>query len=117
MSWGIARPNVKREDGTAWSRCCFIPRETCEADLLIDLTKCRVSITFLDSVAYKAGKLVLETITAVPDMVGRMLLHLKFLLIAGARCSHANYCRLFNNEHINMTHSLVLIVPYDRGSC
>ncbi|KAJ4952688.1 hypothetical protein NE237_029520 [Protea cynaroides] len=95
--WGIARPNVKREDGTAWPWNCFMPWETYEADLSIDLSKHHVPKTFLDKVAYRTVKLLriptdiffqrrygcrammLETVAAVPGMVGGMLLHLKSL--------------------------------------
>ncbi|KAJ4958793.1 hypothetical protein NE237_025904 [Protea cynaroides] len=95
--WGIARPNVKREEGTAWPRSYFTPWETYEVDLSIDPTQRCVIKTFLDKVAYRAVKLLrlttdiffqrrnecramrLVTVAAVHGMVGRKLLHLKFL--------------------------------------
>ncbi|GAU27766.1 hypothetical protein TSUD_215770 [Trifolium subterraneum] len=52
--WGIARPKVLKEDGTEWPWNCFMERYGCHA-------------------------MMLETIAAVPGMVGGMLLHLKSL--------------------------------------
>ncbi|KAL6194607.1 hypothetical protein ACLB2K_035688 [Fragaria x ananassa] len=95
--WGIARPKLTREDGTEWPWNCFMPWETYEADLSIDLSKHHVPKTFLDKVAYRTVKLLrvptdiffqrrygcrammLETVAAVPGMVGGMLLHLRSL--------------------------------------
>ncbi|KAJ4976336.1 hypothetical protein NE237_001442 [Protea cynaroides] len=93
MSW----PNVKREDRIASPWNSFMPRKTYKADL----HGCRA--------------IMLETIAAIPDMMGQMLLHLKFLLIAGNQCFHANYYQQFNNEHVNMANFLVLTVPYNKG--
>ncbi|OUZ99339.1 Alternative oxidase [Macleaya cordata] len=95
--WGVSRPKVTREDGTVWPWNCFMPWETYRADLSIDLSKHHVPKTFLDKVAYRTVKLLriptdmffgrrygchammLETVAAVPGMVGGMLLHLRSL--------------------------------------
>lgn len=95
--WGISRPKITKEDGSAWPWNCFMPWETYRADLSIDLNKHHVPKTFLDKVAYRTVKLLriptdlffqrrygcrammLETVAAVPGMVGGMLLHLKSL--------------------------------------
>ncbi|KAL3843755.1 hypothetical protein ACJIZ3_001158 [Penstemon smallii] len=95
--WGISRPKVTREDGTEWPWNCFMPWETYRADLSIDLGKHHVPKTFTDKVAYRTVKLLriptdvffqrrygcrammLETVAAVPGMVGGMLLHLRSL--------------------------------------
>ncbi|XP_042492554.1 ubiquinol oxidase, mitochondrial-like [Macadamia integrifolia] len=95
--WGISRPDITREDGTAWPWNCFMPWETYKADLSIDLKKHHVPRTFLDKVAFRTVKLLriptdvffqrrygcrammLETVAAVPGMVGGMLLHLRSL--------------------------------------
>lgn len=95
--WGVLRPKIKREDGTEWPWNCFMPWETYRADLSIDLSKHHVPKTFLDKVAYRTVKLLriptdvffqrrygcrammLETVAAVPGMVGGMLLHLRSL--------------------------------------
>lgn len=95
--WGVSRPKVAREDGTEWPWNCFMPWETYQADLSIDLSKHHVPKTFLDKVAFRTVKLLriptdvffrrrygcrammLETVAAVPGMVGGMLLHLRSL--------------------------------------
>ncbi|XP_004504796.1 ubiquinol oxidase 2, mitochondrial-like [Cicer arietinum] len=95
--WGISRPKIKREDGTEWPWNCFMPWETYESNLSIDLTKHHAPKNFLDKVAYRTVKLLriptdlffkrqygcrammLETVAAVPGMVGGMLLHLRSL--------------------------------------
>ncbi|XP_057803016.1 ubiquinol oxidase, mitochondrial [Salvia miltiorrhiza] len=95
--WGISRPKIKREDGTEWPWNCFMPWETYAADLSIDLHKHHVPKTFMDKVAFRTVKLLriptdvffkrrygcrammLETVAAVPGMVGGMLLHLRSL--------------------------------------
>uniref|UniRef100_A0A803LGN0 Ubiquinol oxidase n=1 Tax=Chenopodium quinoa TaxID=63459 RepID=A0A803LGN0_CHEQI len=73
------------------------PWETYEADLSIDLSKHHIPKTFLDKVAFRTVKLLrvptdiffkrrygcrammLETVAAVPGMVGGLLLHLRSL--------------------------------------
>nr|ASX94454.1 mitochondrial alternative oxidase 2b [Daucus carota]ASX94457.1 mitochondrial alternative oxidase 2b [Daucus carota subsp. halophilus]ASX94462.1 mitochondrial alternative oxidase 2b [Daucus carota] len=95
--WGVARPKVKREDGSDWPWNCFMPWETYQADVSIDLNKHHKPKGFLDKMAYKTVKILrlptdilfkrrygcrammLETVAAVPGMVGGMLLHLKSL--------------------------------------
>ncbi|KAL6514664.1 hypothetical protein OROGR_020243 [Orobanche gracilis] len=95
--WGISRPKIIREDGTEWPWNCFMPWETYRPDLSIDLGKHHVPKTFIDKVAYRTVKLLriptdvffqrrygcrammLETVAAVPGMVGGMLLHLRSL--------------------------------------
>nr|ACB30184.2 mitochondrial alternative oxidase 2 [Hypericum perforatum]AOA32903.1 mitochondrial ubiquinol oxidase [Hypericum perforatum] len=95
--WGISRPKVTREDGTDWPWNCFMPWESYRTDTSIDLTKHHVPKTFLDKFAYWTVKILriptdiffqrrygcrammLETVAAVPGMVGGMLLHLRSL--------------------------------------
>ncbi|PIA36670.1 hypothetical protein AQUCO_03300110v1 [Aquilegia coerulea] len=95
--WGVSRPSLTKEDGTEWPWNCFMPWETYKADLSIDLNKHHVPKTFLDKFAYRTVKLLriptdmffqrrygchammLETVAAVPGMVGGMLLHLRSL--------------------------------------
>ncbi|KHN39226.1 Alternative oxidase 2, mitochondrial [Glycine soja] len=95
--WGISRPKVVREDGTEWPWNCFMPWESYRSNVSIDLTKHHVPKNVLDKVAYRTVKLLriptdlffkrrygcrammLETVAAVPGMVGGMLLHLRSL--------------------------------------
>lgn len=95
--WGITRPKVTKEDGTEWVWNCFMPWETYHSNLSIDLHKHHVPKKFVDKVAYRTVKLLriptdlffkrrygcrammLETVAAVPGMVGGMLLHLRSL--------------------------------------
>ncbi|XP_052206175.1 ubiquinol oxidase, mitochondrial-like [Diospyros lotus] len=95
--WGISRPKITREDGTEWPWNCFMPWDTYQADSKIDLSKHHVPKTFLDKVAFRTVKILriptdlffqrrygcrammLETVAAVPGMVGGMLLHLRSL--------------------------------------
>ncbi|XVF44764.1 hypothetical protein PTKIN_Ptkin02bG0150000 [Pterospermum kingtungense] len=95
--WGISRPKIIREDGTEWPWNCFMPWETYKADVSIDLKKHHVPKNFMDKLAYRTVKflrvpmemffqkrygchaMMLETVAAVPGMVGGMLLHLKSL--------------------------------------
>ncbi|KAE8672773.1 Ubiquinol oxidase 2 [Hibiscus syriacus] len=95
--WGISRPKVTREDGTDWHWNCFMPWETYRSDLSIDLKKHHEPKNFMDKFAYRTVKILriptdiffqrrygcravmLETVAAVPGMVGGMLLHLKSL--------------------------------------
>ncbi|KAF3965858.1 hypothetical protein ACB098_07G062700 [Castanea mollissima] len=95
--WGLSGPSIKRPDGTDWPWNCFMPWDSYEADLSIDLTKHHVPKKFLDKVAYRTVKflrilsdlyfkkrygchaMMLETVAAVPGMVGGMLLHLRSL--------------------------------------
>ncbi|XP_057785784.1 ubiquinol oxidase 2, mitochondrial-like [Salvia miltiorrhiza] len=95
--WGIERPKITKEDGSEWRWNSFMPWETYKADLNIDLQKHHAPVTFLDKVAYWTVKalrfptdiffqrrygcraMMLETVAAVPGMVGGMLLHCKSL--------------------------------------
>ncbi|PKA65248.1 Ubiquinol oxidase 1a, mitochondrial [Apostasia shenzhenica] len=96
--WGVSPPKLFREDGTEWRWSCFRqPWDTYRADLTIDLKKHHLPTTFLDKLAYWTVKLLrvptdiffqrrygcrammLETVAAVPGMVGGMLLHLRSL--------------------------------------
>ncbi|KAK8564188.1 hypothetical protein V6N13_005595 [Hibiscus sabdariffa] len=95
--WGISRPTITREDGTVWPWNCFMPWETYKADVSIDVKKHHMPQNFMDKLAYRTVKflrvpmdmffqkrygchaMMLETIAAVPGMVGGMLLHLKSL--------------------------------------
>ncbi|CAL5025629.1 unnamed protein product [Urochloa decumbens] len=96
--WGIEQNNkLMREDGTEWKWTCFRPWETYTADTSIDLTRHHEPKTMLDKIAYWTVKslrfptdvffqrrygcraMMLETVAAVPGMVGGMLLHLRSL--------------------------------------
>ncbi|PAN39895.1 hypothetical protein GQ55_7G269900 [Panicum hallii var. hallii] len=96
--WGIEQTNkLMREDGTEWRWTCFRPWETYTADTSIDLTRHHEPKTMLDKIAYWTVKslrfptdvffqrrygcraMMLETVAAVPGMVGGMLLHLRSL--------------------------------------
>ncbi|XXG78118.1 hypothetical protein AAC387_Pa08g2129 [Persea americana] len=95
--WGIAPSKLAKEDGTEWKWNSFRPWEAYTPDLSIDLKKHHAPITFLDKVAYWTVKMLryptdvffqrrygcrammLETVAAVPGMVGGMLLHCKSL--------------------------------------
>ncbi|GMH09145.1 hypothetical protein Nepgr_010985 [Nepenthes gracilis] len=95
--WGVPPKKVTKEDGTDWRWTCFMPWETYKSDLSIDLKKHHVPMTLLDKMAYWTVKslrwptdlffqrrygcraMMLETVAAVPGMVGGMLLHCKSL--------------------------------------
>ncbi|KAJ4811484.1 Ubiquinol oxidase [Rhynchospora pubera] len=95
--WGIPTTKLVKEDGTEWKWSCFRPWDTYKADVNIDLKKHHVPTTFMDKVAYWTVKslrlptdiffqrrygcraMMLETVAAVPGMVGGMLLHLRSL--------------------------------------
>ncbi|CAA7030205.1 unnamed protein product [Microthlaspi erraticum] len=95
--WGVEPNKITKEDGSEWKWNCFRPWETYKADLTIDLTKHHKPTTFLDRLAYWTVKslrwptdlffqrrygcraMMLETVAAVPGMVGGMLLHCKSL--------------------------------------
>lgn len=95
--WGVERAKITKEDGSEWRWNCFRPWETYQADLTIDLNKHHAPVTFLDKLAYWTVKslrfptdiffqrrygcraMMLETVAAVPGMVGGMLLHCKSL--------------------------------------
>uniref|UniRef100_A0A7N0V909 Ubiquinol oxidase n=1 Tax=Kalanchoe fedtschenkoi TaxID=63787 RepID=A0A7N0V909_KALFE len=95
--WGVPTSTVMKEDGTEWRWRCFMPWETYQPDLSIDLCKHHAPTTLMDKLAYWTVKLMrvptdiffqrrygcrammLETVAAVPGMVGGMLLHCKSL--------------------------------------
>ncbi|XP_051124122.1 ubiquinol oxidase 2, mitochondrial-like [Andrographis paniculata] len=95
--WGVQSSKFVKDDGSEWKWSCFRPWETYRADLSIDLKKHHSPETFLDKLAFwtvKAMRLptdlffrrrygcravMLETVAAVPGMVGGMLLHCKSL--------------------------------------
>nr|QKX46084.1 mitochondrial ubiquinol oxidase 1d [Aquilaria sinensis] len=95
--WGIAPTQLTKADGSPWKWNCFRPWETYEADLSIDVTKHHKPENFRDRVAYwtvqalkyptqlffqrrhMCHAMLLETVAAVPGMVGGMLLHFKSL--------------------------------------
>ncbi|KAF8378975.1 hypothetical protein HHK36_028401 [Tetracentron sinense] len=95
--WGVAPAKVTKEDGSDWRWKSFRPWETYKADMSIDLKKHHVPVTFMDKLAYWTVKalryptdvffqtrygcraMMLETVAAVPGMVGGMLLHFKSL--------------------------------------
>lgn len=95
--WGISGQKILKEDGSEWPWNCFMPWETYRADLSIDLKKHHKPQNLVDKVAFRTVKLLriptdiffqrrygcrammLETVAAVPGMVGGMLLHLRSL--------------------------------------
>lgn len=95
--WGIAPKEAAREDGTPWPWHCFKPGDTYSSDTKIDLKKHHFPDTFIDKIAlwtvkalrwptdlffqkrYGCRAMMLETVAAVPGMVGGMLLHLRSL--------------------------------------
>ena len=95
--WGVAPAKVTKEDGSAWKWNCFRPWETYTADVSIDVTKHHKPENFRDKFAYwtvqtlkypthlffqrrhMCHAMLLETVAAVPGMVGGMLLHCKSL--------------------------------------
>ncbi|KNA15569.1 hypothetical protein SOVF_097280 [Spinacia oleracea] len=95
--WGVQPKKIMKEDGTEWGWSCFMPWETYKADMSIDLGKHHAPKTLMDKMAYWTVKalrlptdiffqrrygcraMMLETVAAVPGMVGGMLLHCKSL--------------------------------------
>lgn len=95
--WGVSTPKIKKADGTEWKWSCFKPGDTYSSDLSIDLKKHHVPITWGDKLALWAVKslrlptdlffkkrygcraMMLETVAAVPGIVGGLLLHCKSL--------------------------------------
>lgn len=95
--WGVAPPNITKEDGSPWRWNCFRPWETYKADTSIDVKKHHEATTINDKLAYwivqalkyptnlffqrrhMCHAMLLETVAAVPGMVGGMLLHLRSL--------------------------------------
>nr|UHK02567.1 mitochondrial alternative oxidase 1a [Ipomoea batatas] len=95
--WEVTPAKVSKADGSPWRWNCFRPWETYKADVSIDVKKHHVASTFMDKFAYwtvqtlkyptylffqrrhMCHALLLETVAAVPGMVGGMLLHCKSL--------------------------------------
>ncbi|XP_024524019.1 ubiquinol oxidase 2, mitochondrial [Selaginella moellendorffii] len=95
--WGIVTKRPVREDGKAWPWNSFRPTDAYTPDVSIDLKKHHTPLSFVDKFAYwtvKAMRLptdiffqrrygcramMLETVAAVPGMVGGMLLHCRSL--------------------------------------
>jgi len=95
--WGVAPANITKEDGTAWKWNCFRPWESYTPDTSIDMKKHHKPTNFMDKFAYGTVQalnipvqlffqrrhmchaMLLETVAAVPGMVGGMLLHCKSL--------------------------------------
>ncbi|KAJ8555248.1 hypothetical protein K7X08_012744 [Anisodus acutangulus] len=95
--WGVDPPKISKQDGTPWRWNCFRPWETYSADISIDVKKHHFPANFMDKFAYSTVQalkfptymffqrrhmchaMLLETVAAVPGMVGGMLLHCKSL--------------------------------------
>uniref|UniRef100_A0ACD5YL59 Uncharacterized protein n=1 Tax=Avena sativa TaxID=4498 RepID=A0ACD5YL59_AVESA len=95
--WGIVPAKLVNKDGAEWKWSCFRPWEAYTSDTSIDLTKHHQPKILLDKIAYWTVKslrvptdiffqrrygcraMMLETVAAVPGMVGGMLLHLRSL--------------------------------------
>ncbi|XXG43851.1 hypothetical protein AAC387_Pa01g3797 [Persea americana] len=94
---GVAPGKITREDGTEWKWKSFRPWEAYTPDMSIDLKKHHAPTIFMDKLAYGTVEvlkyatnlffqrrygcraMMLETVAAVPGMVGGMLLHLQSL--------------------------------------
>ncbi|XP_044503995.1 ubiquinol oxidase 1a, mitochondrial-like [Mangifera indica] len=95
--WGLEAPKFTKEDGNELRWSCFRPWETYKAYLSVDLEKHHSPATFMDKMAlwtvkaltwpadiffqskYGCRAIMLETVAAVPGMVGGMMLHCKSL--------------------------------------
>ncbi|CAL9117439.1 unnamed protein product [Musa textilis] len=95
--WGVAPRRLFNEDGTEWRWTCFKPWDTYSSNISIDLHKHHVPTTWGDKCArwlvkslrvptdllpqrrYGCRAMMLETVAAVPGMVGGLLLHLRSL--------------------------------------
>ncbi|CAD5314291.1 unnamed protein product [Arabidopsis thaliana] len=95
--WGIPPTKITKPDGSAWKWNCFQPWDSYKPDVSIDVTKHHKPSNFTDKFAYwtvqtlkipvqlffqrkhMCHAMLLETVAAVPGMVGGMLLHLKSL--------------------------------------
>ncbi|XP_024032279.1 ubiquinol oxidase 2, mitochondrial-like [Morus notabilis] len=95
--WGVSPSKITKEDGTEWKWSCFRPWETYKSDVSIDLKKHHAPTNWMDKMAYWSVKslrwptdlffqrrygcraMMLETVAAVPGMVGGALLHCKSL--------------------------------------
>ncbi|CAM6079067.1 unnamed protein product [Sphagnum tenellum] len=95
--WGIMSKTYNKEDGSTWAWNCFRVKDTYASNVNIDLGKHHKPENLVDSVAYWTVKslriptdlffrkrygcraMMLETVAAVPGMVGGMLLHFESL--------------------------------------
>ncbi|KAI8547194.1 hypothetical protein RHMOL_Rhmol07G0176300 [Rhododendron molle] len=95
--WGVAPPQFTKEDGSPWRWNCFRPWESYKPDMSIDVKKHHEPTNFMDKFAFwtvqtlkyptymffqrrhMCHAMLLETVAAVPGMVGGMLLHCKSL--------------------------------------
>uniref|UniRef100_A0A8R7TML3 Ubiquinol oxidase n=1 Tax=Triticum urartu TaxID=4572 RepID=A0A8R7TML3_TRIUA len=95
--WGIEPRKLVKDDGTEWPWFCFRPWDTYRPDTSIDVAKHHEPKALADKVAYfvvrslrvprdlffqrrhASHALLLETVAAVPPMVGGVLLHLRSL--------------------------------------
>ncbi|KAJ6812216.1 ubiquinol oxidase 2, mitochondrial-like [Iris pallida] len=95
--WGIGPSKLVKEDGNEWKWSCFKPWDTYKGNMDIDLKKHHVANTLRDKLAFWAVKvlrvptdvfpqrkygcraMMLETVAAVPGMVGGVVLHLRSL--------------------------------------
>ncbi|KAJ7525769.1 hypothetical protein O6H91_17G065300 [Diphasiastrum complanatum] len=95
--WGKTKHPLVREDGSPWPWNSFRPSDTYEADISIDMKRHHKMDSFVDTMAFWAVRglriptdifplknyvyrvMMLETVAAVPGMVGGMLLHLRSL--------------------------------------
>lgn len=95
--WGVPPSRITKEDGTEWKWSCFRPWETYKSDVTIDLKKHHAPTNWMDRLAFWTVKslrwptdvffqrrygcraMMLETVAAVPGMVGGALLHCKSL--------------------------------------
>ncbi|XP_044967788.1 ubiquinol oxidase 1b, mitochondrial-like [Hordeum vulgare subsp. vulgare] len=95
--WGIEPRKLVKDDGTEWPWFCFRPWDTYRPDTSIDVAKHHEPRALPDKVAYfvvrslrvprdlffqrrhASHALLLETVAAVPPMVGGVLLHLRSL--------------------------------------
>lgn len=95
--WGVAPPTFTKSDGSPWRWNCFTPWEAYKADTSVDIKKHHKPVNFMDKFAFwtvqflkyptylffqrrhMCHAMLLETVAAVPGMVGGMLLHCKSL--------------------------------------
>ncbi|MCO5560786.1 hypothetical protein L7F22_045728 [Adiantum nelumboides] len=96
--WGVVPKQIQREDGSPWPWNSFRPADTYTADVAIDVNRhypaqrswvdraaywtvraLRGPVDFFFKERHVSHALLLETVAAVPGMVGGMLLHLRSL--------------------------------------
>ncbi|XBI69982.1 hypothetical protein VPH35_064583 [Triticum aestivum] len=84
--WGIKPRKLVEDDGTEWSWFSFRPWDTYRPDTSMDVAKHHEPRAMADKVAdlffqrrHASHMLLLETVAAVPPMVGGVLLHLRSL--------------------------------------